>query len=30
LIYMREEQNGCLKIESHSGVGWVMKILVAR
>ncbi|MEX0733819.1 MAG: CsgG/HfaB family protein [Steroidobacteraceae bacterium] len=30
LIYMGEEQNGFLKIESAKGGGWVKKILVAK
>lgn len=30
MIYMGEEQNGYLKVESGSGSGWVKKILVAK
>jgi curli biogenesis system outer membrane secretion channel CsgG len=30
LIYMGEEQNGFLKVESGSGGGWVKKVLVAK
>jgi hypothetical protein len=30
LIYMGEEQNGYLKVESGKGSGWVKKILVAK
>jgi curli biogenesis system outer membrane secretion channel CsgG len=30
MIYMGEEQNGFLKVESGSGGGWVKKILVAK
>lgn len=30
MIYMGEEQNGYLKIESGSGSGWVKKILVSK
>jgi hypothetical protein len=30
LIYMGEEQNGFLKVESSKGGGWVKKILVAK
>lgn len=30
LIYMGEEQNGFLKIESGSGGGWVKKVLVSK
>jgi curli biogenesis system outer membrane secretion channel CsgG len=30
MIYMGEEQNGFLKVESGSGAGWVKKVLVTR
>jgi hypothetical protein len=30
MIYMGEEQNGFLKVESGSGGGWVKKVLVSR
>ena len=30
MIYMGEEQNGYLKVESGSGSGWVKKILVTK
>ena len=30
MIYMGEEQNGFLKVESGSGAGWVKKVLVQR
>ena len=28
MIFMGEEQNGFLKVESGSGSGWVKKVLV--
>ena len=30
MIYMGEEQNGYVKVESGSGSGWINKILVAK
>jgi len=30
MIYMGEEQNGFMKVESGSGSGWVKKVLVTR
>ena len=30
MIFMGEEQNGFLKVESGSGSGWVKKVLVSK
>jgi hypothetical protein len=30
MIFMGEEQNGFLKVESGNGSGWVKKVLVSK